>query len=722
MGAWDLPVGLGGLTLAGQSPNSSRLIDWGHSWVAPVPGPYNESNIAGVGGPGTFTSFLTNLNQWPTALKDALGIGSGLTYTRQYRVPPVAAGATATYSLDLIPDDGTIDSIYYLPDASLAGANTNTRALSFQVGNWLATQTIAGVQFNAGTSLTGGQAIRLFSINDNIGLQSAPGVPSSMSAYFPAVRGVNAAVQQVPQEVYWKSTAVGTGLADPGGVVIVRYGTRYRNYGVGGAALLGNPALSLGPSGGSWVTCFAWSPSSRPNAIEVNLAASAAQNVGSLNISNLRYPILAGAIINFPNGGTFTVGASPIVFNANGAAAITGTGPTIAQPAGVQGHVQNGTGVPEYESLSPTGINVWTHGVNDANAATQDVPAWTETVRAVIARNLSSCIQTPSFSGNWLATAGGGAWTQVTVPAGGCMPGTADQLVFASGPIAWTGTVSGGPSMAISVGPAFEGGVMDLFLIVPAGAGFGVTASVLVDGATPPNGACTINTESVSTSGLLTRVVPGTNTAAASATVTGAGTNYTQNDVGTLFTSSAGTVPAGTIVTAVASATSITVSNAVTIAGTTVTLSQYVPMVKRLTGLAPGAHTITVNITAKTGANSVLFLYALGLETVNPTTPVVWCNIATVPIQTTQQKTNTLALNAASQSVIGGTATPIAGNSAEPPFGANVVYQDINSIFQTNAAYFFDGLHFNSRGHRLMARTLFATIVSKFSADQLIAR
>ena len=505
---------------------------------------------------------------------------------------------------------------------------------------------------------------------------------------------------------------------------------------MGGAALLGNPALAsaannqygLGPHTASWLTPFCWGTATRPGAIDVNLAAQSNAGSNALNISNLRYPIAAGAVIQFPNGGTFTVGGSPIVVNANGAAAITGTGPTITQPIGTQGNVQNGTASPFYESLSPSGINIWTHGINDADAATQDVPAWTETVRAVIARNCTSYLTQPVFNANWQGVTGtGGSWTQATPLAGGCMPGTQDQLLF-GGPIVWssTGAVAGGPSMAISVGPSFEGGVLDVFFLAPAGTNLGVTASILVDGATPPQGAVTVNTESVSTSGLLTNTNAGTTFTNTAGTLVGTGSpNFTPNDVGKLvtLTGGAGTLPPGTFVTGYTSASTVTISSTTGVTGaTSCVLSQYVPMVTRLTGLAAGAHTITVNVTAKTTNNSALFLLCLGAESSNPTTPVLWCNIARTPFQNTQQKTNSLALNTASAAVIGGTATPIAGNSQEPAFQQGVQYVDVDSVIQQNPALFFDGLHFNSRGHRLMARTLFNVIYRYLTQDQLMAR
>ena len=68
----------------------------------------------------------------------------------------------------------------------------------------------------------------------------------------------------------------------------------------------------------------------------------------------------------------------------------------------------------------------------------------------------------------------------------------------------------------------------------------------------------------------------------------------------------------------------------------------------------------------------------------------------------------------------------LSGNSAEPTLPSNVVYTDIDTLFAPGGvpigSYFFDGLHFNSKGHRLMARTLFQIMRNKFTPDQLISR
>ena len=718
-----------------QVPNSSRLIDWGHSWVAPPPYPYATSNLASQDILGNLTHPWSG-NQWPNALRDALGIGSGGVYYKTYTVPATAAGTTATSNifLDYMPDDGTIDAVYYIPNGALTGANTNTRGISVGFQTWLSYTPLNVVNFVSGVNMVQGSAVRVFSMNDNTGVNSAASAtaggastPELASPYLPALRsGLTPNATPLNQEIYWQQIKVGTGnaSADPGGQVIIRYGTRYRNYAVGGASLLGQGGVATA----SWQTTFSWSGLSRPNAIEVNLTATSNSGTTSLTCSALPYPIKSGSVINFAGGLTATTTAT--AYYAQTSITVSSLGSTLA--AGLQGHVQykNGLGTGAYESLSPS-VNVWTHGVNDADATTQDVPAWTETVRACIARNNSSAMDYAS-EGNFVTTNGGGTWAAMAAPpAGGALPylltpGSIDT------PLMWTGTVSGSPKVVISIGPGYEGGVVDIFLLAIAGSSKGVAGTVTVDGATPPQGSVTFNTSGVSTSGLATRSSTATSFSVSSTTLTASGgtPDFTSADIGKMvtFTGGTGSCPAGTYITAVASTSSATLSAAATTASATAcSIAGYYPMVKRLTGLAAGAHTITLTITGSDSTtNSALILMGLGIEPVHPTGPVLWCNIARTPSQTSGQKTNSVALNTASQAVINGTASALSGNTAEPSLGTNVQYVDIDTLFggaSPTTNYFLpDGLHLNSYGHRLMAKTLFAVMRNSFTPDQLMAR
>lgn len=706
-------------------PDSSRLIDYGHSWVAPSTYPYSGTNI----GMGVLPS---DGEQWPNALKDALGIGSsGGTYTKTYIVPARAAGAATVFQLlDNMPSSGTIEGVWYIPAATQAGAATNTRGVGLYVGNWFAgTSPFSEYIFYGGSTLTSNQPFSIFNINS---AQSTNGNTSGTvsaitgSPYFESLRYNNNGASPIPQELYWKSTLIGTGgsFADPGGVVVIRYGTRYRNFGVAASNLLKYSVFT--GRFGSWWTPFSYAPISRPGAPEVNVtSAGAALNATSVPCSPLEFAVVSGSVVYFAGGVTATLTAAGLF----GATSLTVSALPAAIPGNSQGHCpQTSIGFNgSYDSLSPSGINVWTHGVNDADDTNQDVNAWTETSRSVIARNMCSAWYNP-YLGNWATVNGGGTWAAVSPPTSGVLPFQPDAYNGSGTAMSmWTGTVSGSPKVTISIGPAFEGGIVDLFVLGAAGTSLGVAGAITVDGTTPPQGTVTVNTSAVSTSALLVKTVTGTITAAASATVTGSGTNFAASDVGCLLIPASGTYPAGLIITAVASATSITVSSAITVTAVACTTNSWTPMVKRITGLSSGAHTVTLTITGSDSvANSVLMVYGLGIETLNPPTPVLWCNIPRCPSQNSTQKSNSVALNTASAAMIAGTATPLTGNTAEPALGNNVQLVDIDSLFggaSPIVSYFMaDGLHPNSKGHRLMARTLFSVMQSRFTPDQLISR
>jgi hypothetical protein len=97
------------------------------------------------------------------------------------------------YLWNTIQEAGTVSAATYTPTASITGQNTNTRLLEF-VNDTSAT-VLATLQMNAGVNATAGVPIAL------------------------AVSGSVA----VGDHVYWRTTKVGTGLADPGGHAYIEY-------------------------------------------------------------------------------------------------------------------------------------------------------------------------------------------------------------------------------------------------------------------------------------------------------------------------------------------------------------------------------------------------------------------------------------------------------------------------------------------------------------------
>lgn len=123
-------------------------------------------------------------------------------FTRQIRavVPAVAGGADDTTPLDIAPFDATITKVTFLADAAVTGANTNTRKLEVIEGgaDGTGTTSAAAKQFNSGVN-----AVQ----NDDTDI-TLSATPANL-------------VVAAGDSLIWKSTHVGTGIADPGGLVIL---------------------------------------------------------------------------------------------------------------------------------------------------------------------------------------------------------------------------------------------------------------------------------------------------------------------------------------------------------------------------------------------------------------------------------------------------------------------------------------------------------------------
>lgn len=121
------------------------------------------------------------------------------------RIHPVRVGAVATAGNDLnsiahrVVADGVIDSVTYLTDTAITGANTDTRKV--ELYNLTQSLSIALLQFNSG-------------VNTVVGTEK------------PITLNGTAANLQVNAGdcLQWKSTHVGAGIADPGGLVVITIG------------------------------------------------------------------------------------------------------------------------------------------------------------------------------------------------------------------------------------------------------------------------------------------------------------------------------------------------------------------------------------------------------------------------------------------------------------------------------------------------------------------
>lgn len=123
---------------------------------------------------------------------------------------PVAPQATAASNLNtnVIRCDsaGTVSSVTYAPVTAITGANTNTRSVSLvnmgQTG--VGTTVIATIQYNSGVNAAAS--------DENAVTLSA--TPANL-------------VVAAGDILQWRSTAVATGIADPGGLVMVTIAPNY---------------------------------------------------------------------------------------------------------------------------------------------------------------------------------------------------------------------------------------------------------------------------------------------------------------------------------------------------------------------------------------------------------------------------------------------------------------------------------------------------------------
>lgn len=120
--------------------------------------------------------------------------------------PAVATAASDTNILGEVKQDGTVSGVSYTPDASITGVNTNTRILRVvnrgQSGG--GTTLVASLQFDSGVNATAGDEKAL----------TLSGTPANLSVSAGDVLAL-------------ESNAVGTGLADPGGLLQVDIDDRF---------------------------------------------------------------------------------------------------------------------------------------------------------------------------------------------------------------------------------------------------------------------------------------------------------------------------------------------------------------------------------------------------------------------------------------------------------------------------------------------------------------
>lgn len=120
--------------------------------------------------------------------------------------PQATAGNDLNTQVYVAPRAATVSSVVYVPVTTITGANTNTRSVSLvNLGaTGSGTTVIATLQFNSGVNATAGQAKTI----------TLSGTPANLTV----------AAGDVLQ---WQSTHVGTGIADPGGLVAISTTANY---------------------------------------------------------------------------------------------------------------------------------------------------------------------------------------------------------------------------------------------------------------------------------------------------------------------------------------------------------------------------------------------------------------------------------------------------------------------------------------------------------------
>lgn len=126
---------------------------------------------------------------------------------RQVVVQPVATvGNDLNTNVYVCPQDGTISAVTYATVTAITGANTNTRSVSL---------------VNLGAAGSGTTVIATLQFNSTV--NTAAGVPKTVTLSATAA-SLNVVAGDVLQ---WQSTHVGTGIADPGGLVVFSTAAKY---------------------------------------------------------------------------------------------------------------------------------------------------------------------------------------------------------------------------------------------------------------------------------------------------------------------------------------------------------------------------------------------------------------------------------------------------------------------------------------------------------------
>lgn len=120
--------------------------------------------------------------------------------------PQATPGSNLNSNVYRVASDATVSAVTYAPVTAITGANTNTRSVSL---------------VNKGQTGAGSTVVATIQYNSGVNAAAADENTVTLSAT-PA--NLNVAAGDILQ---WQSTAVGTGIADPGGLVCITAAARY---------------------------------------------------------------------------------------------------------------------------------------------------------------------------------------------------------------------------------------------------------------------------------------------------------------------------------------------------------------------------------------------------------------------------------------------------------------------------------------------------------------
>jgi hypothetical protein len=120
--------------------------------------------------------------------------------------PQATVGSNLNTNVWVAPRDGTVTAVTYTTVTAITGANTNTRSVSL---------------VNKGQAGVGAVVVATLQFDSGVNTVAADEKAITLSATPANLLLVAGDVLQ------WQSTAVGTGIADPGGLVAVSTAAKY---------------------------------------------------------------------------------------------------------------------------------------------------------------------------------------------------------------------------------------------------------------------------------------------------------------------------------------------------------------------------------------------------------------------------------------------------------------------------------------------------------------